>query len=205
VRARALATAIGGLALLAAAAATAADTAHRWAAGSKYRGSGDQSTEAIIVLGYKSRLDGQPHPIQRWRCEIAVRSMDPRRSSTLIMSGARGEAQTMAGFARDVLGVPADRIVLEERAKTTWENIAFSLPLAEKYDAIKIASDPLHVRRARRYVGWLRPDLLPRLEPAADYRPFEHPLLKTGTLLYEFIRPPVRRFSRESRGKHERR
>jgi len=102
----------------------------------------------------------------------------------------------MAGFTRDVLGVPADRILLEERARSTWENIAFSLPLADKYDVIKIASDPLHVRRARRYVGWLRPDLLPRLEPAAAYRPFEHPLLKTGSFLYEFIRPPLRRARR---------
>jgi hypothetical protein len=50
---------------------------------------------------------------------------------------------------------------------------------------IKIASDPLHARRATRYVAATRPDLASRLVPAAVYRPLEHPVLKAGTLAYE--------------------
>lgn len=111
------------------------------------------------------------------------------------MSGWQGEAATMASCARE-MGFPADQIVLEERARSTHENIEFSLPLADGYDVIKIASDPLHARRARRYVRWQRPDLADKLEPAATYRAGEHPLLKAGTLGYELLRPLARRLGK---------
>jgi uncharacterized SAM-binding protein YcdF (DUF218 family) len=176
----------------AAALAASAEVAHRLSSRSP-RLADHAAAEAIIVLGYKSLRNGRPHPVQRWRCEIAVRSMDPRRNSTLIISGASGEAQVMADYAHDVLGVPADRIVLETRARSTWENVQFSLPLAEGCDVIKIASDPLHSGRAWRYVAELRPDLADRLEPADDYRPGEHPILKAEMFLYSALRQPVRR------------
>jgi uncharacterized SAM-binding protein YcdF (DUF218 family) len=118
----------------------------------------------------------------------------------LIMTGHKGEAAALAACARE-LGFPAGRILLEERASSTRENIEFSLPLAETCDVIKIASDPLHARRARRYIRQLRPDLAGRLEPAATYRPGEHPLLKLATLAYELLRPLVRRDRR--RREHE--
>lgn len=177
-----------------------AEAFNRWASGSKLPATGPDkaATEAIIVLGYASRRDGTAHPLQRWRCQIAVRSMDPRRDSTLIMSGwapdgQRSEAEVMAAYAHEVLGVPKDRILLEERARSTWDNVRYSLPLAEGYDVIKVASNPVHARRARRYIAHLRPDLVARLEPAADYRLGEHWLLKTAVFGYEILRPFVRR------------
>jgi uncharacterized SAM-binding protein YcdF (DUF218 family) len=147
-------------------------------------------SEAIIVLGYPPRPGNRVHPLARWRCEIAARSMTPGRESTLIMTGAAkggsdSEAAVMARYARDALGLPAAAIVLEERATSTRENMAYSLPLAEASAVIKIASDPLHARRARRFLAELRPDLAGRLEPAAAYRPWEHPVLKTATFGYE--------------------
>jgi uncharacterized SAM-binding protein YcdF (DUF218 family) len=189
------ALAVGAIALLGLVVA-AVELSHRLASGSKLAlpgaGSGTDkaATEAIIVLGYPSRRRGGTHPLQRWRCQIAVRSMHPGRSSTLIMTGSattgrRSEAKVMASYAQRVLGVPAEQIVLEEQARTTWENMKHSLPLAERFAVIKIASDPLQARRARRYLSEIRPDLVPRLEPAAYYRPFEHWALKAGTLAYE--------------------
>jgi hypothetical protein len=149
-----------------------------------------QVSEAIIVLGFPPRRDGRANAVQRWRCRIAVRSRDPGRSSVLIMTGAatrgpRSEAEVMADHARDVLGVPAQQIMLEEQARSTWDNIKYSLPLAEQFSAIKIASDPFHVRRAHRYVATIRPDLVTRLEPARCYRPGECLLLKAAVLGYE--------------------
>jgi uncharacterized SAM-binding protein YcdF (DUF218 family) len=116
---------------------------------------------------------------------MAFRSLDPARSSVLIMSGAatkgpRSEAAVMAGYARDVLGVPERQIMLEERARSTWDNIQYSLPMAEQFTVIKIASDPFHVRRAHRYVARIRPDLVTRLEPASCYRPGEYLPLKAA-------------------------
>lgn len=191
---------VAGTAGAAALLVSVAEVSNRWASESKLpaTGPGEAATEAIIVLGYASRRDGTPHPLQRWRCQIAVRSMNPGRESTLIMSGwsaggQRSEAEVMAAYAHDVLAVPRDRIVLEERARSTWENVRFSLPLAEGHDVIKVASNPVHARRARRYIAHLRPDLVARLEPAADYRLGEHWLLKTAVFGYEVLRPFARR------------
>jgi uncharacterized SAM-binding protein YcdF (DUF218 family) len=193
------------MAAVVAAGLAAAEVVHRRVASGKPADHPRALTEAIIVLGYRSQRDGSASPLQRWRCEIAARSMDPSRSSTLIISGWNGEAETMAAYAHDALGVHPNQIVLEKQARTTWENIAYSLPLAAGYDVIKIASDPLHIFRARRYVARLRPDLLPRLEPAAAYRLGEHPVLKAGTFGYELLRPLVRRArSAHARGRHAR-
>lgn len=95
-----------------------------------------RTSEAVIVLGFPPRRDGRTNAVQRWRCRIAVRSLDPGRSSVLIMTGAatpglRSEAEVMAGYTRDILGVPAEQIMLEEQARSTWDNITYSLPLAE--------------------------------------------------------------------------
>jgi uncharacterized SAM-binding protein YcdF (DUF218 family) len=154
------------------------------------RGAQGEASEAVIVLGFPPRRDGRTNAVQRWRCRIAVRSLDPGRSSVLIMTGAatrghRSEAEVMAGYARDMLGVPAQQIILEERARSTYDNIRYSLPLAEQFTAIKIASDPFHIRRAHRYVARIRPDLVTRLEPADCYRPGEYLVVKAATVAYE--------------------
>jgi uncharacterized SAM-binding protein YcdF (DUF218 family) len=165
-------------------------------AGSSARGSG---SEAVIVLGFPPRRDGRTSAVQRWRCRIAVRSLDPGRSSVLIMTGAatrgrRSEAEVMAGYARDIPGVPAHQVMLEEQARSTWDNIKYSLPLAEPFTAIKIASDPFHVRKAHRYVARIRPDLVTRLEPAGCYRPGEYLPLKAAVVAHEIWSRARRRF-----------
>jgi DUF218 domain len=149
-------------------------------------------SEAVIVLGYPAKADGRPHPVQRWRCDIAVRSMDPGRDSQLIFTGfgpdgEPSEAAVMSAYARDVLGVPADRIHTEDKARSTWQNIELTTPMLESADTIKIASDPLHAARARGYLHAQRPDLAARLTPAADYRFGDHWWLKLPTAAYELV------------------
>jgi hypothetical protein len=162
--------------------------------GAPSAGDGAGGSEAVIVLGYPPRRNGQPHPLQRWRCQIAARSVDPGRAGQMIFTGAAAgedrpsEAAVMSGYARDVLGVPAGRIALETRARTTWQNVAFTLPLAEQADSIKFASDSLHAARARRYLRAQRPELAARLSGGADYRFGEHLILKVLTAGYELIR-----------------
>ena len=67
------------------------------------------TSEAVIVPGFPPRRDGRTNAVQRWRCRIAVRSLDPGRSSVLIMTGAatrgrRSEAEVMASYAHEILG-----------------------------------------------------------------------------------------------------
>lgn len=76
----------------------------------------------------------------------------------------------MARWTRDTFGIRADRIRTETNAENTWQNIEFTTPLIEHADRVKIASDPMHAARARRYLLLQRPDLAARLTPAADYR-----------------------------------
>jgi uncharacterized SAM-binding protein YcdF (DUF218 family) len=166
-----------------------------WKASRQYLGPGQApgGSEAVIVLGYPSRRNGQPRAVQRWRCQIAARSAGPGRTTEMIFTGAAdgdgpSEAAVMSGYARDVLGVPGDRMVLETRARSTWQNVAYTLPFAEHADAIKIASDPLHAARARRYLRAQRPDLAPRVCAAADYRLGDHIGLKVATAAYELVR-----------------
>ena len=147
----------------------------------------------VVVLGYPPRRDGRLHPVQRWRVEIAARSLVPKGTGTLVFTGAASpgepsEAEVMAAYARDALGLPAERLVLETRARNTLENIEYSLPAMAAADRILIASDPLHAARARGYLWQLRPDLARRLGAARDYRPLEHPLLKVLTAAYELFR-----------------
>lgn len=147
-------------------------------------------SEAVIVLGYPARTNGRLHPVQRWRCAIAARSMDPGRDSQLVFTGfgpdgEPSEAAMMSAYARDVLGVPASRIRTEDQARSTWQNIERTLPLIDTADTIKIASDPLHAARARRYLHAQRPDLATRLTAAADYRFGDHWWLKVPTAAYE--------------------
>jgi uncharacterized SAM-binding protein YcdF (DUF218 family) len=182
-------------------------------------GPGRPAAEVIVVLGRPTRRDGRLHPAQRWRTEIAVRSMTAaqpqpdapahgdaaargedaaRVPSLLVFTGAAtqgapvAEATTMARYAREVLGVPADQIIEETKARSTKENLAFTQPFLEDAAVIKIVSGSLHAARARQYLRETRPDLHRRVAPAADYRPFERPWQKLISTTYELTRPLLR-------------
>ncbi len=146
--------------------------------------------DAVVVLGYPATADGRTRALQRWRCRIGARSLDPARDGFLVFTGGAVhgrwvEAEVMAAYARDRLGVPADRIRIEPRAESTWQNIEFTIPSIEHADRIMIASDPMHAARARRYLRAQRPDLARRLIRADDYRPLERWWLKVPTAAHE--------------------
>ncbi|MGV9680518.1 YdcF family protein [Nocardia sp. NPDC003482] len=153
-------------------------------------GVGPARSEVVVVLGYPVRRNGRMHPLQRWRCRIAVRSLDSRVDGTLVFTGGAvrrepAEAEVMARYAREVLGVPEGRVVIETKAESTWQNIEFTVPMMEGVDRVKIASDPMHAARARRYLRMQRPDLAERVVGAADYRLLERWWLKVPTAGHE--------------------
>lgn len=147
--------------------------------------------EAIIVLGYPSRPDGSPHPLQRWRAAIAARSISPEAASSVVVctgidQSGRSEAAVLAAMLRE-LGVPERQIILEEQARTTWQNLEFGAPLVADADVIKVASNSLHAWRGRRFLWRQRPDLAAKLAAADDYRFGEYWWLKTPLAVYEAI------------------
>ncbi|WP_308192939.1 YdcF family protein [Mycobacterium sp. PSTR-4-N] len=142
--------------------------------------------ESVLVLGC-------PLPVlQRWRVRIAVRSTDPDRARFVFSGGpVRGavpEAQMMADYAVRELGVPARNVTIEDRSRTTVENIVNSVPLMADSPAIKIASNTFHARRARQILRDESPELAARLVRARDYLPMEWGPLHVALVAFEGFR-----------------
>jgi hypothetical protein len=89
-----------------------------------------------------------------------------RRSDTW----QRPKATAMARYAIEQLGVDPLRIDVEPLARSTWDNVRQSLPLARAggADWVAFVSHPFRVKRARNYLERQTPSLRPVLfEPAA--------------------------------------
>lgn len=146
-------------------------------------------TEAIVVLGYRNTRGDRANVLNRWRVRVALRSIDPTMdTSTLVCSGGSGaasvsEAALLADYAVAERGFTG-QVRLEDRSRSTWQNVENVIPLLEHVDQIKIGSNPLHAQKARLYLSHLRPDLAGRLVRAADYRLGEAWPLKPLFALY---------------------
>lgn len=172
--------------------AAAPEVAHGLASQQAYGNprQGEYSTEAIIVLGCPTHPDGSLHPLQRWRVDIAARTMNPR-VKVVVFTGTTAktgvsEASAMAAYARSH-GIPADLIVLEEEALSTWQNLEFTAPLVEHHDVLRLVSDPMHAWRARQFLARQNPQLAAKLAPAVDYHPLERWHWKLYTMVYELV------------------
>lgn len=142
-------TVVGGLLAVAAATVT-------WAFVTMPEGNLPQGApvDVLLVLGSPAEIDGSVTEAQRWRVEEAVREFRAGRAPYLLFTGGPAanqfvEAQVMAGYARR-LGVPADRILEEGRAKTTVENVADSAAIVEAHGwhRVEVISSPEHLHRA---------------------------------------------------------
>lgn len=110
-----------------------------------------------LVLGYGLRR-GQAAPELVRRCEAALSWMQAHPTRYLIVSGGdptgQGvtEAAVMAAWLRNH-GAREDRILLEDQASDTRENLLFSRELAEaeglETDCVTIITSDYHQTRAR--------------------------------------------------------
>jgi len=158
------------------------------------RSHGAHGDDIVVVLGYRSGTRGQTNYVQRLRTRIALRSVSSRGRTLFtggVIVGERSEAAVMAGYARE-LGFPADRILLEESSRTTWENIRNALPYLDAADSITIASNTFQALRARRFLATQAPHLAPRLRRGKDFRWGENLPLKVYLAIYEIVRSRVR-------------
>jgi uncharacterized SAM-binding protein YcdF (DUF218 family) len=185
-----LAAALSGLAaaqLLAFSSPRVAETLQRWVEASAprtYRA--DARYDAAIVLG------GSPERVEGG--VVAVRSGDVRH---LVYSGAM-PAAAAEGLVAELaaMGIPRDRIVIERRARNTYENAVESAGLAAErgWRRLLVVTDALHAPRALdcfRRVG-LEPDVLPVNDGAEQVRragwlPSRHALDDSRAVLHEVI------------------
>jgi vancomycin permeability regulator SanA len=110
---------------------------------------------AVLVLGYPTRADGSPAPVQRFRVSAGIDVYRANDCALMVFSGGAAhnrfvEGKTMADLAR-AEGIGARHIVIEDRARSTWQNVGCATPLVSGYARVLIVSESLHAFRARRY------------------------------------------------------
>jgi len=109
---------------------------------------------------------------------VALRTLASHGGGRLVASGHRGEAERLAALA------PHHQLDIETTARSTWENVEFSIPLMEEADQLAIASGRFHARRASHYLRQLRPDLSERLV-SAERQWWRGSWIQVGDAAYE--------------------
>ena len=126
---------------------------HLWALKAESRPSENPTPADIaVVLGNSVNRKGAPNPCLRSRVEAGVALYRQGLAGGLLMSGGTdGDGSNEAEAMRDMavsMGVPTDKIRIEPRSESTYENIAFSAPLLHDAEQIIIVSDAFHLARA---------------------------------------------------------
>lgn len=110
--------------------------------------------DTLIVLGSPADPDGKPSPEQRERVMEAVREFRGGRARHIIVSGGAVhnqwvESRKMAEIA-EAAGVPAENVVVEEKARNTIENVYYSHEImqARGWSTAEVVSSPAHIPRA---------------------------------------------------------
>lgn len=116
-----------------------------------------ESCEYIVVLGARVRYDG-PSVSLRNRIDAAYDYLTEHPDVIAVVSGGQGsdepmsEAQCMFSELT-AMGIDPERIWLEDKATSTWENLHFTLDLIEENTGVRptklgIISSEYHMLRA---------------------------------------------------------
>ena len=107
----------------------------------------------LIVLGAQVREDG-PSAVLKYRLDAAADYMRGNESVICIVTGGQGgyepapEGVVMKQYLMEQ-GIAPERILVEDRAENTVQNILFSKPLLSSSDAsVGIVTNNFHVTRA---------------------------------------------------------
>lgn len=114
----------------------------------------DFSKPAIVILGYGLKPDGTMREILRRRVltGLIVAQFFPQ-SPIIVTGGNPQNGKTEAGQMRNMLallGFPANRIIVEDKANSTVQNARFSVPLAKEANTsgIILVTSTTHQGRA---------------------------------------------------------
>lgn len=112
------------------------------------------TVDAIVVLGAAVNASGEPGPAMRRRVEHGVRLLVAGRAPRLVLSGGcvgggPAEAEVMARIAA-AAGIGADRLVLEDRSRNTFENALYTGRITRErgWRRLLVVTDSYHLPRA---------------------------------------------------------
>ena len=141
----------------------------------------------IVVLGVPG-TNPVLRAVQRWRAALAAETAERLPVGRVVFTGGvtrsgRSEAAELAGLACRH-GLDPALVVLEERSRTTRQNVQHAAGLVGDAAAVVLVSDVLHASRARSY--WQRHDgPVPALVLADRYRPFDRVVIRTAVTVAE--------------------
>ena len=128
----------------------------------KNYGSNDNSSydeDAVIVLGYSSKNKKLPDMLKN-RLEKVLEYHAKNPDAVIIVSGGRGDKNkpSEASVMEEYLvskGVPSEKIIKEDKSRTTVENFKFSADLlkdkfGKNYSAVLI-TNVFHIYRSEKY------------------------------------------------------
>lgn len=117
-------------------------------------GSPEISCDAIIVLG--AGVNGEEPSLSLWeRIQAAYDYLEAHPDCVAVLSGGQGDGEDITEaecMFRELtaLGIDPQRLILEEKAESTQENLACSLPLLEETgcETLGLVSSDYHLCRA---------------------------------------------------------
>lgn len=118
----------------------------------KMKEQGAEQLDYIIVLGAQVRAGG-PSKVLQYRLDCAAEYLEKNPNTVCIVSGGQGknepypEAEGMAEYLLQK-GIPENRLLLEDKSKTTEQNISNSMKLMEPDASVGIITNDFHVFRA---------------------------------------------------------
>lgn len=135
--------------------------------------------DSIVVLGEPADSDGNPTPLELSSVTEAVREYERGVAPRLIFTGAAVhnqyvEARVMA-HAAEAQGIPSSAVLIEPRARNTFENACYSVRLmrARGWSSAEVIASPTHGPRAATIFSHLpiewRLHPAPPLDPASPY------------------------------------
>lgn len=151
-----------------------------------------ENLDYLLILGARVEADGSPSKALRRRIDAAAKYLSENPETVAVATGGMGTDEIIAEaecIRNELmkLGIDASRILVEDRASSTAENMEFSMELMQNGAEAKvgIVSNNYHIYRARklaRNVGFRDVYGL-----AADYTGYTllHYMMREGACLIE--------------------
>ncbi|WP_285710380.1 YdcF family protein [Erythrobacter oryzae] len=137
---------------------------------------GKERGETAIVMG-AAVIGDKPSPVFAARLDHAARLYREGRTARVLVTGGRspedGVSEAAAGSVwLQAHGVPAAAILIEDRSRTTRQNLANAARVlgTRRGKPVLIVSDPLHMRRAMAMAAAEGFDPQPSPTPTTRYR-----------------------------------